>query len=368
MKIQILQENLVKALSRTGRIISTKTQLPILQNVQLITDEGMLRVTATNMETTVSCSVGAKEEKEGGLCVSSKLLTELVLSLPSETVILEDKGGALTVSTTRMHAVLPGIPSGEFPPIQLLHGKHEYKFEKDFLKKVFGKVLFAAATDEGRPILTGVKITYDKGDLTLAATDGYRLSFTRAPYEKGELLNMVVPARSLGEVYKVIGEEKDGVVVSMSKTEEGLLLFSIGDTKIVTRLIDGEYPNYEKIIPKSHTTRMRADANIFTSAVKSASIFARDNANIVKLHLEEKGATVSANTPQVGQNTVDVDATVEGEGGDIAFNSRFLLDFLNNFDGEEIVFEMTGSLNPGVFKATKNDTFLHIIMPVRVQG
>ena len=146
------------------------------------------------------------------------------------------------------------------------------------------------------------------------------------------------------------------------------MIFVVGDTEIRTRLIDGDYPNFEKIIPTKYNTRVLLEKAALLSAAKSAAIFARDNANIVKLHIENQTVTISANTPQIGQNQVDVEANVDGEGGDMAINSRFLLECLSNFPGDELLFEMTGSLNPGVFRPVKDDSYLHIIMPVRVQG
>ncbi len=369
MKLHILQENLLKCLQRTGRIVSNKPQLPILQNILLETQGNLLHITATNMETTVMTTSGAKVEKEGGLCVQAKLLADLVSSLPQETVVLEEKEGALLVSTTRTKATLPGIGKGEFPPMNVpKKEKRMMKGDKDILEGL-GKALFAAATDEGRPILTGVKMETKGQSLLLAATDGYRLSVVTISDKTGEEFDLVVPARALIEVLKIAGEKEEGEDgVAFTQAEDGQLTFVIGDTRVMTRILDGEYPDFRKIIPKTHTTRAVFDAGVFSSAVKSAAIFARDNANIVRLHIEKNGMTVSANTPQVGQSAIDVDATVEGDGGDIAFNSRFLTEMLANFPGEEIVFEMTGSLNPGVFHPDKDDTYFHIIMPVRVQG
>ena len=178
---------------------------------------------------------------------------------------------------------------------------------------------------------------------------------------------MTIPSRALTEVVKVSGEDKETKELTIAQTEEGQLVFGIGDTEIHTRRIDGEYPNFEKIIPRSFSSRALLDRQKLTAAVKSASIFARDNANIIRFSLDNQQLVVTANTPQVGENKVEVEAKIDGEGGEIAFNSRFLIDFLANFPEEELLFEMTGSLNPGVFKPVKDDSYLHVIMPVRVQ-
>jgi DNA polymerase III subunit beta len=368
MNVSILQENLLKALTRTGRIVSQKTQLPIMQNVLLMTDESRLRVVAANMETTEVVWGGAKIEKEGGLCVSSRLLTDLVMSLPQGTIQIVAKEGALHVRSHGVNATIPGVAASEFPPVAAVRKKEGMKLDKKTLLDALTGVLFAAATDEGRPLLTGVKISKQEDGAIFAATDGYRLSIKKIKSEKLGNLNLVIPARALLEVVKVSQEEKDATFVEMAQGDEGQLVFMVGDTEIHTRPIAGEYPNIEKIIPTRHNTRVLVDKANLLHAVKSASIFARDNANVLRLHIENQKMTVSANTPQVGENHVEVDAKVDGEGGDIAFNSRFLLEFLNGFAGEDLLFEMTGSLNSGVFRPVKDDSYLHIIMPVRVQG
>lgn len=369
MNISVLQENLLKALVRAGRIISNKPQLPILQNILLETQDGRFRIVATNIETIETVWVGAKIEKEGSICVSSRLLTELVSSFPSQPISLKVADGALQVQSMNFQATIPGIGASEFPPISIVKkiksGKH---IDKEILLNAFHRVLFAAATDEGRPLLTGVKIKKQDQHMVFAATDGYRLSVQTIEFPKEELGDMVVPAKALGEMMKIAQEEKDVKELSLSQSEDGQLVVTIGDSEITTRLIDGEYPNFTKIVPSTFTTRLTVDTSVLTKAVKSAAIFARDNANIIKFHIEDHRFIVSANTPQVGENHIEVEAKIEGEGGEVAFNSRFLLEFLNNFPEDELVFEMTGSLNPGVFRPVKDESYLHIIMPVRVQN
>jgi len=368
MIINILQENLLKAVVRTARIISSKPQLPILQNILLVAQEGGLRVVATNMETTESVFVAAKTEKTGGICIPSRIFSDLVMTLPQETVRIHEKDGSILVSCGGVSAVIPGISQTEYPPIPETGTKGGPKIDKTIFINTLSQVLFAAATDEGRPLLTGVKITKKAEKTVFAATDGYRLSVKTAPLSLRGDTNLVVPARALAETAKVALEEKETKEVSMLQTQDNQLGFLIEDTHITTRLIDGDYPNYEKIIPTKHTTRALVDAQALARSVKSAAIFARDNANIVKIRADKQKIVISANTPSVGENSVEIDAKVDGEGGEIAFNSRFLLEFLGNYTEEELLFEMTGSLNPGVFRPVKDDSFLHIIMPVRVQG
>ena len=368
MNIQILQENLLKALTRCGRIISQKSPLPIMQHVLFRADEEGLQIIATNTETTELVHAGAKVEKPGGICVVARTLTEYVASLPQETVHLVVKDASLHISSAGFSATIPGMSTSEFPPVAAQTTQKPTTIARGAMLLALESVLFAAATDEGRPILTGVNIQQTEDGALFAATDGYRLSVKREPGLRALGASMVVPARALGEVVKVGTEEKEDGPMGLSTLPDGQLAFVIVDTEIRTRTLDGEYPNFEKIIPKTHTTRLLLDTEKLRRAVKSAAIFARDNANIVRFHIENQTLTVSSNTPQVGENHVDVEAKIDGEGGDVAFNSRFLVEFLANYKEEELLFEMTGSLNPGAFKPVKDDSYTHIIMPVRVQS
>ncbi len=367
MIVSLLQENLLRALIRTGRIVSSKPQLPILSNILLSAKEGRLRITVTNLETTETVWLGAKVEKEGGICVSSRLLLELVASLPQTPVSLAVKEGSLTVKTQGVKAIIPGVPESEFPQASVSEKKGSELAKDEFVTAV-AQVIFSAATDEGRPLLTGVRVLQRDGETLFAATDGYRLSLKRINLATKEPLDLLVPARALAEVTKISQEEKDVKEIYMNSPAAGQLVFVIGDTDLHARLIEGDYPNFEKIIPTKWNTRILFERDALFRAVKSAAIFARDNANIIKLHVENQTVTVSANAPQIGENEVAVDAKVDGDGGDMAINSRFLLECLSNFPSDEVLFEMTGSLNPGVFRPAKDDSYLHIIMPVRVQN
>lgn len=368
MKIQVLQENLLKILTKAGRIITTKTQLPVLQNLLLESHDNWLSVTSTNMETTIVTAIAVKEERSGKACVSAKLLTELVTSLPAETITLTEDNAALTVSAPRSKSVLTGMPPGEYPIVDMNQSGDAMTVDAALFKQILSQTAFAAATDEGRPLLTGIKVKPVDGGTVFAATDGYRLSVKQVDRKMKTLTDAVVPARTMLEVAKIAGEDKDVEKITIGKTKEGQLLFVIGETRVATRKIDGEYPDFERIIPKNHTTQADIEKSAMVLAVKSAAIFARDNANIVKLAFSDSGLVISANAPQVGSNTLDVDAAVTGDGGEIAFNSRFLLELLSNFPGEKVVFQMTGSLNPGVFLSPQDPSFTHIIMPVRLQG
>lgn len=366
MNIKLLQENLQKALTHITRVVPSKPQIPVLQNIKLTATKEGLEITATNMETTETIWVGGKVEKEGSVCVSARVLFEFVATLPPETVQIQQKDEQLIVSSAGFEAQLPTVSSSEFPPSPSLSLKDAGSINKEKFVAALSNVLFAAATDEGRPMLTGIKVVEDGDQTMFVATDGYRLSLCRMAMSVKSLSQAIIPARALSEVVKLSGEEKaeDGIKIGLAGEHQ--VGFVVGETTLLTRLLDGEYPNFERIIPKTFTTRALIEKESLLRAVRSAAIFARDNANIVRLSLDKQKIVVSANAAQVGKNSIELSAKIDGDGGEIAFNSRFLLDFLSNYQEDEFLFEMTGSLNSGVFKPVKDDSYLHIIMPVRV--
>lgn len=353
-------------MTKVSRTVPSRPQLPILQNVKLDAKKDGLEITATNMETTETVWVGGKVEKEGGVCVSARVLFEFVASLPAETTHIIVKDETLHVSCGGFQATIPVVSAAEFPPTPPLQEKEAGVMDKEVLGRALSSVLFAAATDEGRPLLTGVKVIADEEETRLVATDGYRLSVKRVSLSTQKLSGVIIPARALSEVVKLSLEEKEEKTIRMGLAGDKQAGFVVGETTLLTRLLDGEYPNFERIIPKTFTTRALIEKEPFLRAVRSAAIFARDNANIVRLSLDKQKIVVSANAPLVGENKIEIEAKIDGDGGEIAFNSRFLVDFLTNFPEDEFLFEMTGALNSGVFKPVKDDSYLHIIMPVRV--
>lgn len=367
MIAHILQENLLKALMRVGRNLSARPQLPILQNVLLVTEGEKLRITTSSLETTETVWVSGKILEEGGLCVPARVFTELVASLPQDTVVLTSDEATLSIQSGGYNATIPGLSKNEFPPLDTKKPKKTAELSGEGFVDDLERVLYAAATDESRPLLSGVRIIKIGEELIVAATDGYRLSVKKIRHKNVPDLNMVVPAKALSEIVRVYKETKEQEALELYQSDDGQLVFLLGDTELRTRIIDGQYPNYEKIIPRSHTTRALFDTGELTKAAKSASIFAKDNANIIRLVINKDGAVLSASAPGAGENKIELSAVVEGEGGEIAFNGRFLLDYLSHTHEDQIVFEMTGSLNPGAFTTPKDDSYLHIIMPVRVQ-
>lgn len=374
MKISILQENLSKGLNTISRFITTKAQLPILSNVLLKTDQGRLKLSATNLETGINFWLGAKIEKEGEVCLPAKVLTEYVSSLPLQKVDLELKENLLKVNCEGYQASFLTSPTVEFPVIPSLEKKPEAVFNMKDLSSAISQVTFAATQDEGRPVLTGVLFRIKKESLFLAATDGYRLSVKeiKGLKDMAKLLKeneeLLIPARALIEVGKILneGEEKNELGLTITP-KSNQVIFSTPEVEIISRLIEGKFPDFEKIIPTKGKTSLTIEGESLLGAVRTASIFAREAANIIKLEVKGEKLIISSRSPQLGENKIELEVKVEGEGGSIAFNSRYLMDFLNSVKANLISFQMNDDLSPGVFSPVEDKSFLHIIMPIRLQ-
>ena len=373
MKFSILQENLNKGLNITNRFIVSKAQLSILSNILIKTDQGRIKLSATNLEIGINLWLGAKIQKEGEICVPARILTEYITSLPPQKIDLENKKNLLEVNSDSYNANFVSLPSVEFPAIPTLKKKPEISLNLKDLAKSISQVTFASTQDEGRPALTGVLIKTTKDGLVLVATDGYRLSLKEIKGIKGldklsKQKEILIPARALTEVGKIIGEDKENNDLGMSISKESnQVIFSTSNVEVISRLIEGKFPDFERIIPDKNITKVTVDTESFFQAVKSASIFARESSNIIQFEINNSQMEIISNSPQVGENRIKLEVKTEGKGGKIAFNSRYLLDLLNNLKSELLTFEMSSSLSPGVFKPADDKSYLHVIMPIRVQ-
>ncbi len=380
MKLEILQENLNKALTLANRIITNRPQLPILSNILLTASGSKLTLTASNLETSLVVEVGAKIDKDGEFTVPGRTLTEIIGSLSTEKVALEVVEGSLLVKSSGFHGKVNGIVATEYPKLSLGSSSKDdsWDFDRHEFLAALGKVLFAASLDEGRAALTGVLFKPTSEGLTLVATDGFRLSLSTLKKvqvgKKQEALPLIIPARSLTEVVHILSEQapdkEDQTLRIYFSTNENQLYFDLGSIKIISRLIAGNFPDYEKIIPSNHDLRVVTSVEELSKAVRLAAIFARESANIVKLQVTGSKLSISANAAQVGENESEIDVVVEGKSKEefaIAYNFRYLLDFLGSVSGE-VSLEFAGPIAPGVFQAKDAPNFLHIIMPVRVQS
>lgn len=372
MKAYILSENIQKKISFLSHVISSRTQLPVLQNILIQAIDGKITLSATDLEIGIIIEIPANIEQEGATTVPAKIFLELVSYLPQEKITLELVQNSMVITSSKTKSSLQTINKEEFPKIYEDKGEEVIRVDTGLFKKNIASVLYAVSADAARPALSGVYWKKEDTGFLLAATDGYRLSLKHYAVEKQETVKtydekpLLIPGRVLRELINIKTEDKQTKVFISEKSNQ--IIFSHTSDLLIGRLIEAEFPSFERIIPADFTTRALFDKNDMLSAVKACSLFSRDTGNIIKLAVQKENIIVSANTPSVGENTVEIEARLTGEENEIAFNARYMLDFLSNVDAEDIIFEMMNPLSPGVFKVEKDPGFLHIIMPIRVQS
>jgi DNA polymerase III subunit beta len=376
MKLTCLQENLNKGLAIVGRAVATRTTLPITNNVLLIADEGRLKLVGTNLEMAISCWIGAKIEEEGSITVPARLLTEFVGSLPADTisVTLSPQTKTLGLKCARFEARISGVDAKDFPPIPNVDDGVTTEVETDALRQAINQVVFAAATEESRPVLTGVCTQFEGNTLTLAAADGFRLAVYKMPVKNkvAQKTEVIIPARTLAELNRLMSDQDETVKITLNPNKSQVL-FRLKSTELVSQLVQGNFPNYTQLIPKSYNTRVMVNVADFLRATKTASIFARDGSGIVRLVVtpgSESGPgrlAVSARSEEIGDDVGEIDATVEGADSKIAFNGKYLMDVLGVLKETQVALETTNPSSPGLIRPVGSDKYTHVVMPMFVQ-
>jgi DNA polymerase-3 subunit beta len=379
MWVTCLQENLNRGLATVSRAVAARATLPVTQNVLLQTEDSRLRLTATNLEIAISTWVGAQVEHEGAVTIPARMLTDFVNSLPSETgskveiELLKDQKG-IQLKCKNFNATFNGTDPEEFPPIPTVKGGASVKIPAVQLRGALQRVIFAAASDDSRPVLTGVKVDLSGAEFAFAAADGFRLAVEKGALAQpaAEDIGVIVPARTLSEVARLLGDQASDVELSIT-AQKSQALFRLDNVEIVTQLVQGTFPDYEKLMPTSHGTRVKIDLPGLQQATKAASIFARDGSGIIRLIMTpgEKGASgsvkVMARAEELGDNESTLEAEVEGDASKVAFNARFLTEALNALQGDDVLIETTTPSSPGVIRAPKHSGYTHVVMPMFVQ-
>jgi DNA polymerase III subunit beta len=375
MKVSCLQENLARGLGIVARAVSPRSTLPVLGNVLVATDNGRLRLSATNLELGITCWIGAKIEEEGSTTVPSRTFVDLVNTLPNDRVEMD-----LTVRTQTLNVRcgafnndIKCIDAQEFPPLPPNDLEEGMALNVEDLREMIQQVVFAASSDDARPVLTGVLADISGGELTLAAADGFRLSVRTAHLSSPELgpLQAVIPSRALGELARVISDGEETVQMILPPNR-GQVIFRAKNIELVSQLIDGSFPDYRGIIPNGFSTRSVLPTASFLKACKAAQIFAREAANSARLRitpgseLEPGTLEVSATSAETGSNETIVDATIEGEAVEIAFNVRFLVEVLSVMDTPNVALETSTPSSPGVIRPVGREDFLHVVMPMHL--
>jgi DNA polymerase-3 subunit beta len=384
MKVSCQQEQLAKGLSIVGRAVSTKTTLPVLNNILLATDKeegGRLKLAATNLEISITVWVPAQVQEEGEITVPARLLGEFVSSLSSQgkestvQLTLDQPTLTLHVKGGRYEANVKGIASEDFPSIQSVsNATNTISVEAGVIKEAINQVAFAASTDETRPVLTGIFANFQDSKVILAAADSFRLAVRTAPLasEVSQAFTAILPARAMIELARIIPDDESMVEISVN-ANKSQALFKTDTVHFTSSLIEGNFPNYQQIIPKAYQTRAVLETSSLNQAVRTAGIFAKDSGgNIVKLTIvpgedvTPGSLLLTANAAEVGDNRNEIDASVDGPNAQIAFNAKYMIDVLNVITTGQVALELQSPSNPGVVRPVGKDDYVHVIMPMHL--
>ena len=362
MKLQVTQENLNRALGAVARVANSRGTLPILSNVLIKTSNNRLSLSATNLDIAITHYIGAKVSEEGAITVPARLMQDFVGSLPEGVITLELEETKLHVTTEQYNSVVNGIVADDFPVMPAITDGKTFSISGAALKKALQQVVFTASADETRPVLTGVLLHTTGGKLYLAATDSYRLAEKQLTSSK-QAVQLLVPASAMQDLLRVLGDGDDEVKVTYDDLQ---LLFQVGDVELVTRLVEGKYPDYRKLIPASFTTEATLKRADFINITKVSSLFARESAGSVTIEADAKAQRISIRSvaSQLGENTATATAKVNGSGS-ITLNSRYLLDGLNALPSENVHFGFNGKLEPTLLTDPAGGDYQHVIMPLK---
>jgi DNA polymerase-3 subunit beta len=376
VKLTCLQENLAKGISIVSRVVSSRAVLPVLNNILLATEDGRLKLAATDLSTSITCWIGAKVEEDGEITVPARLLSDFVSTLPSAQIQMElvTRTKSLHLNCAQFEADIHGIDAQDFPIIPSDVADHKMQIPPGTLRQMIEQVTLAAApVEEGRVVLTGALAEFQDSQLTMVAADGFRLSLRRAQLsdEVPEPLDVIIPARALRELARVSAEEEEPVEIIVTP-DRNQILFRLSNIEIVSQLIEGKFPDYNQIIPSSYGTRVVLNTHELMRAVRISVLFSRDVANIVRLEIIpgtelSPGKLRVESTAEIGQNMGELDATVEGEQMEIAFNGRYVIDMLNVIGTDQVTLEATNPSRPGILKPVGDDNLVYVIMPMHIK-
>lgn len=363
MKVTVTQENLNKALSVVSRVASSKTSLPVLNNILLRTENNRLLLAATNLEVAITEHIGAKVVSEGAITIPARLLSEFISNLPKGNVDLKVDGTKLHITAEKYVSTINGMPADEFPALPEIDDAHSLVIATNLLKTSISQTVLTASSGDTRPVLTGVLCHVYDGYLYFAATDGYRLAEKRL-VKAAEDVKALIPASTLSDVARVVPEDCDEVTILI---DEGQVRFRMNDIEVTSRLIEGNFPDYRQLIPKTTEIHASLSRSEFTRVTKIASLFARESGGSVTVTTDATKQLVSIHSvaSQLGENTSEANAVVDNEGS-VTLNSRYLIEALGCFDQDKIRFGFSGKLAPCVITDDSNGgEYQHIVMPLR---
>ncbi len=369
MRTTISKRDIEHAVSITSRAISLKSPLPILSHFLIKAETGKLTISATDLDVGIECTVKAQVMEEGAFTTPAKTFQEIISLLPDEDILLTREGEELSISSSRSNYTLMTLSADEFPLIPRISEVPDFTITQKALKELIRHVNFAAAKqEETRAILTGVLIALKDGIVEFIATDGRRLAKMKEPVERSsnEEMRFVIPSRTLDELVKFLREPDDRVSISV---KGGQVLFEMSGLFVLSRILQGKYPEFEQVVPLAPDKKVRIDRHQILIAVKRALVMARDKQNpqLIRMRVEKDRIILKSNTPDLGSAYEEVPAALEGKEVEIAFNGEYFCDVLTTLVENTITFELTESEMPSIIKPLGRDNYIYVVMPVRLR-
>jgi DNA polymerase-3 subunit beta len=345
--------------------VATRGTLEILSHILISTEKGRIKLSATNLEIGVNYKVGGKVDEEGSITIPARLFSELVAQLPSGKINLETEDSNIFLKSGEYESHIKGLSADEFPLIPKIKESKNFTIKSGDLRDVINVVGFSAALDETRPVLSGIYLNLNKDNLTLAATDSYRLAekSIKVKNDQNKNIDVIIPAKSLIELSRLLGDGEGDVAVYLDSNQ---VMFETEDFEFISRLVEGKFPDYKNIIPNSYETKALMTASEFAKIIKVAALFSGETVGSVNLQVRNKGkVSATSSSSQVGDSSAACEAEVEGKDAEIVFNSRYILDVLNSLGSNKISLEVSGNLNAGVIRKEGDKSFVYVIMPLR---
>ncbi|MDD2753280.1 MAG: DNA polymerase III subunit beta [Candidatus Portnoybacteria bacterium] len=364
MKVICLQENLKFILNITQNIIGRNLTLPILNNVLLQTENGRLKISSTNLEVGINTWVSGKVEKNGVITCPAKVLANFVNNLPNKKVELEVKNNTLTIKCENYKANLNGLPADDFPIIPKIEEDPLVELKSGVLRDALLKVVGAASLSESRPEITGILFKFDKRELKLAATDSFRLAekiIFETNKKSEDVKSLIIPQKTVQEIIRALGEKETDVRICLSASQ---ILFDGGDIQVISRLIDGQYPDYQQIIPKNFSTQATIDRSELLSIIKVAAVFS-NKTNSINFSLNNNELEVLSQDPELGENKSKIAAKIQGKKIEANFNYRYLLDGLANIGTKQVFLGLNSDSSPAIIKPIGDESYVYLIMPIK---
>ncbi|MBC8590880.1 DNA polymerase III subunit beta [Wansuia hejianensis] len=363
MKIIVDQRQLTKHINIAQKSISARTTLQILDGILLEAKNNKLKLTGTDLELSIETYLDCQIIEEGSIVVGSRIFGDIIKKLPDSPVEITSKNNNINIRCQNSEFNIAGNPGEEYPDLPLVLEKDSFTIPMDIFKGVIRQTVFATTQDETRPSLTGVLVELDNNTISFVALDGYRLAMKKIPMKTSIEAKMIIPGRSLTELNKILDDREEDVNISISS---GNVVFTIGDTTVYSRLLEGQFFNYKDIIRTDHKTSVIVNKKDFQNSLERASLLAKEEkANLVKLSILDNQISIKSNT-EIGNVHEVIDTQQDGENLNIAFNSRYILEGIKVMDLENIKLNFMGSLNPCIINGIEEDDYTYLVLPVRL--